>query len=438
MWGLLIAILLFVVIPLVVLFNTIDSYPLVVKTEHVDIDSAIKAKNIALQLRRELNDSVYSEQRSKLTLSENEINGIIALGMRGIKRLKGRVNVTQYGIKGAFTFKLPSTPFGSYVNLTTTIIPSDNGLDIQEISIGNIALSGDLAISMAEFMMNRFLSGNATGTRLVKSIESVTVSNSQLNVSYHVIHDLRHIVDDAKGRVKHVRDELALLSDPIVVKLYYLRLCDYHGQIAARSENKISLGRYLSVTYSFAEKRSLTGKNPVDENKAGLLALAIFLGSTNFNSVVGAVDKETQLRCQPYGKKIVLANRTDLRLHFIYSAALKVITDSGVSFAIGEFKEMLDSQAGGSGFSFADLAADLSGIRFAELALNSKGAVYLQKQAAILNQQETFFPSIESLPERISQHSFESLGGIESKYYKKHLAIINARLDALHLYKPGK
>ena len=172
----------------------------------------------------------------------------------------------------------------------------------------------------------------------------------------------------------------------------------------------------------------------MDENKASLLALSIFLGTTNFNSIIGAIDKKTLRKCQPRGRKIVLNNRVDLRLHFIYSAGLKVISDSGISFTIGEYKELLDSQEGGSGFSFADLAADRSGIRFAEQAMDSFGAMHIQRMAAELIQKKVFFPSIAGFPEGMPQHLFEQRGGIEGDYYKKYLAMINERIENLPLY----
>ena len=51
------------------------------------------------------------------------------------------------------------------------------------------------------------------------------------------------------------------------------------------------------------------------------------------------------------------------------SAGIKLIADSGISFAAGEFKELLDALSGGSGFSFADLAADRAGTHFAKMAV---------------------------------------------------------------------
>lgn len=434
-WGIAAAISVFIVIPLIVLSYAIDSYALVVSTASVDADSAGKVKMIAQQLHKDLNDPEASLQRKQLALSENEINGIIALGMRGIKGFKGRVNVTPIGIKIAFTFALPLNPFGNYINLTATIIPSQTGLVLHNVSMGSLELPGDVAMSFAEALLNRLLSGKKTGTRLIKSIESITVEDSKLTLVYHVIPNLKQIFEDTKGRVKNIRDDLALLGDPVLVKLYYHELCNFHNQVAGLTKDKVSLGFYLSTVFTVAQKRSLMGENPVEENKAGLLALAIFLGSARFDSVVGAIDKETHQMCKPTVRHIVLANRSDLRLHFIYSAALKVISDSGLSFALGEFKELLDSQKGGSGFSFADLAADRAGIRFAEQALDSSGALRIQDMAAELTQEKMFFPSISALPEGLPQHLFEERGGIESDYYRKYLAIINDRIDNLTLYK---
>ncbi len=434
-WWIGAAITVFIIIPFIVLSYVIDSYALVVSTANVDANSAGKLKMVARQLRNDMTHPEASMQHTRLTLSENEINGIIALGMRGISGFKGRVNVTPIGVKIAFTFEIPPSPIGNYINITGTVIPSQTGLVLHDASMGSIKFPGSIAVSLAEVLLNRLLSGKNTGTRLIESIESITVNNSKLTLVYHVLPDLKQIFDNTKEQVKNIRDDLALLGDPAVIKLYYHKICDFHNQIADFSEDKVSLGFYLSMVFSVAQKRGLIGEDPVEENKAGLLALAIFLGSVDFNSAVGAIDKETLRICQPSGRHSVLANRIDLRLHFIYSAALKVISNSEMSFALGEYKELIDSQKGGSGFSFIDLAADRAGIRFAELALDSSGALRVQRMAAELTQENVFFPSLSTLPEDIPQHLFEQRGGIESDYYKKYLAIINNRINKLNLYE---
>jgi hypothetical protein len=423
----------FVFIPLIFLSYAIDSHALVIATENIDANSAGKAKKIAQQLRQDLIHPDASLPYNQFTLSGNEINGIIALGMRGIEGFKGRVNVTPIGIKIAFTFELPTNPFGNYINLIGTILPSQTGLILQDASMGSVKIPGDVATSFIEALLNTLLSGKDTGTLLIDSIESITVTNSKLTLTYHVIPNLREIFVETKGRVKDIRDDLELLGDQTVVRLYFNRLCDFHNQITDIADDNVSLGFYLSTAFSIAQKRSLLGKDPVEENEAALLALAIFLGSSHFNSAVGAIDEETLQTCTSSNGHVALANRVDLRLHFIYSAALKIISNSGMSFALGEFKELADSQ-GGSGFSFSDLVADRAGIQFAELALDSSGALRMQRMAQELTEEEVFFPSLTGLPEDMQQQVFEERGGLESDYYKNYLTIINDRINHLILY----
>ena len=430
--GIAIAILLFIIVPLITLASISDSRALVEEVAPVDTNSAIKAAEVAKQLYNDMREG-KPDQHSTLTLSEDEINGIVALGTRGVPKLKGRVNVTPLGIIGAFTLSVPNNPLGKYINLTITIIPSLKGLVVDNISLGSLDIPGNLAISLMEIALNKAIVGDTFGSELISAIDSIEVDNSRLILAYHSIPGLRNAIVSTKGLIKDVRDDLTLLGDSKVVKQYYDRICKFHSQIDGFGQ--ASVGYYLSTAFSFAEKRSYMSETPVEENRAALLALAIFLGSANFDSVVGALDKETLATCQPRNSQMVLANRNDLRLHFIFSAALKIISDSGISFAIGEFKELLDSQQGGSGFSFADLAADRAGIRFAELALDENGALRVQQMAAELRQEETFFPSIAELPEGIPQQVFDERGGIESDYYKQHLATINRRIDGLALYQ---
>lgn len=430
--GLTIAILLFILIPLIILSSISDSRALVEEVAAVDTNSAIRAKRAAKRLYKDLMNG-SSNQRSTLSFSEDEINGIVALVTRGMPRLKGRVNVTSLGIIGAFTLNVPDNPFGEYINLTSTVIPSSTGLVVDNVSAGSIDISGSIALSIMEIVLNKVIAGDTFGTQLINAIDSVEVDNSRLILAYHPIPGFRKTIDSTKEQIKGVRDELALLGDPQLVKLYYKRICKFHSQIDGFG--RASVGYYLKTAFSLAEKRSYMGEGPVEENRAALMALAIFLGSSKFDSVVGALDEEALATCQPRNSQMVLADRNDLRLHFIISAALKIISDSGLSFTIGEFKELLDSQRGGSGFSFVDLAADRAGIRFAELALDEKGALRVQQMASELRQEKTFFLSIAGLPEGIPQQVFDERGGIEGEYYKQHLATINRRINGLALYQ---
>ncbi|PIE43751.1 MAG: hypothetical protein CSA50_03890 [Gammaproteobacteria bacterium] len=422
---------------LIALAKIISHDPLVAEIAEVNTESAVQAKRVAMQLYQDLlNEDLSKEERQRqftLQLSAQDVNGIVALATRGFPRLKGRVNIAPLAIIGAFTLDIPTTPAGRYVNMTVTVLPSADGLSVYRVSLGDLDIPGDLALAFVEIVLNRFIANESFGTKLINAVDAIEVTHSTLTLKYHPIPNFRQTIISTKQQVKDMRNNMAVFGDPKVIRAYYEHICAFHPKISGIGE--AHFGYYLRSVFSLAEKRSHLSELPVEENKAAILALAIFLGSPYFDSVIGALDQNTLNQCQPKKTKVTLANRNDLRLHFIFSAALKLLSDSGLSFAIGEFKELLDTQQGGSGFSYADLAADRAGIRFAEISQRKNDALKVQTMASRFADEQTFFPDITGLPEGISRKEFEKRGGIESDYYKNYLTTINRRIDLLPLYR---
>lgn len=421
--GAIVLVLFLLLTPLGVLIIVSEADALVTTKAPVDVDSAVNARRIAKQFYRGLMRSPTAPA-SQITLSEQDINGIIALAIRGISAVKGHTEISNSGLEGKFSLKVANNPFGEFINVTARIVPSTQGLVVDKLSVGGLKLSGKFLFSLVESVLNWTLDGEKLGTELLSTVESVTITDSVLTLAYRPIENFSQKLTKLKGQVQFGP------NDTEVVRVYYQQLC--HFQKHSSKQNNRSMGAYLSHTFDFAQQRSEQNNDAAEENRAALLALAIFMGSEKFDTFIGALDQTT---CKPAKGYISVADRNDLRLHFIFSAALQVIANSGVSFSIGELKELLDSRGGGSGFSFADLAADRAGIRFAELAIDDAGAKHLQKMAAELTKEAVFFPTIADLPEGIRQQEFEQQGGIESEFYNKHLAIIEQRIDTLKLFQ---
>ena len=429
-----VALLLFLLLisPILLLLLASESAPAVTSVATADTNAAVRAKKIALKLRSDLTSDA---EEASISISQQDMNGLIAFAMRGVKQFQGRVNATPIGIEGAFSIYAKRNPFGKYLNVRFGVSPSTSGLHLNHLSVGSLHFSGDTALDVGESLLNT-LAGDALGSHLRGSVKSITVEGDMTTIVYRPIPDLKQRVSLFKNRVKEVRDEFALVANPEAVQVYYAQLCKL-GEDGHKA-SAISLGYYLAEAYSLAAKRTRFGGDPVEENRSALMALAIYAGSTRFESFVGKVRTDELAHCDGYSRNTKLAQRKDLRLHFIYSAALKVLGDSGISFAIGEFKEMMDSGRGGSGFSFVDLAADRAGIRFAEVALdaNTGGATRLQSMALSLVDESTFFPGIDALPEGISQAEFDSrYGGVEGPLYSQYVKEVDSRLMQVPLYK---
>lgn len=425
--------MIFVFAPLLLLLMASESEPAVTAVAEANTNAAVKAKRIARKLRADLTSEA---KEASISISQQEVNGLIGIAMRGMKQFRGRVNTTPIGIEGALSVHIPKNPFGHYLNIRFGVAPSSYGLHLNYLAVGSLRFSGDTALDVGETLMN-MLAGDGLGSHLRRSVKSVTVQGETTTIVYRPIPDLKQRVALFRERAKGVRDELALVADPAVVQVYYAQLCRL-GEDGHKAST-ISLGYYLAQAYDLASKRTDFGGDAVEENRAALMALAIYLGSTRFEPFVGEVLSQDLKHCDGYARNTRVAQRTDLRLHFIYSAALKVLGDSGISFAIGEFKEMMDSGRGGSGFSFVDLTADRTGIRFAELALDGAkgGALRLQSMALKLIDESTFFPKIDGLPEGISQAQFDShYGGVDGPLYATYVKEIDGRLSRVPLYNP--
>jgi uncharacterized protein YfiM (DUF2279 family) len=97
--------------------------------------------------------------------------------------------------------------------------------------------------------------------------------------------------------------------------------------------------------------------------------------------------------------KPTMQGRNDLTKHFVISAYLAALQGAGNVEATGLAKELSDCRPGGSGFSFADLAANKAGILFAREILNGRLAL---DQLADSFRVDQFMPKVDGLPEGLS------------------------------------
>ena len=430
-WIVLFVVVLISILPIAIGYLVSSPSPRVqVSAEVVAADHLHRIKQAAEQFRDDLLSAV---PEATVTIAGEDVNGLMAFAIRRFPRLSGRTNISRFGLESALSIHLPENPFGDYINLSFGIPPTSSGLVLSHVTIGDLSLSGETALTISRFVLNLIL-GDDLGTSVIESIQSINVDSKRITLRYRPIPNLKSRFKAFKTRAKVVRDDLALVVDPGVVGIYYESLCQMGNTL--QGIPNVSFAAYLTKAFTLAAKRAAVGYDPVAENRSALMALAIYLGSYRFDSFVGVSRTGVLGKCRDQRPVAELAGRKDLRLHFIYSAGLQILSDSVLSFTIGELKEMLDSVRGGSGFSFADLAADKAGIRFAELAVESpRSAQRLHTLAKSLDKESQFFPSITGLPEGITQERFEKeLGGIKGEYYANYLAQIMSQIADLPLY----
>jgi len=389
---------------------------------------AVRASAFA---KRAIKQMVNAESVTVLSISERDLDSAFALMNRGFRRLLGDAEVTPHGIIAAITLALPKNPVRSYVNIRFGIVPSDRGLKISKVSVGSIELTGGAATRLLQFGLNAVL-GDNLGDDILGAVRSTRFGTKTVKLRIIPVSRLKARLKQAGDRIANVRDDVALLGDPALIRIYYARLVELDDGV--RGKGPQSLSAFMTPLFQLSKSR---GGDAVVENRAALLALVIYFGDRRFERLTGNVRTGSLQGHRRRGKQIRLEGRNDLMLHFLVSAGLQLVGDHGAAMAIGEFKELLDSTDGGTGFSFVDLGADRTGLRFAETATdNAGGAKRLQRLLAEATSEAAFFPRFRDLPERMPETTFKlRFGGVEDARYKAMVDKIDRRIDALPVYR---
>ncbi|MCA9103625.1 MAG: hypothetical protein KDA63_20875 [Planctomycetales bacterium] len=165
----------------------------------------------------------------------------------------------------------------------------------------------------------------------------------------------------------------------------------------------------------FYVREAANAASVLPETVAGdalLLALGAFMDSSGaLGKLPGGAqlleglesDSDRQRRLEIMGQP-TMYTRPDWTQHFFLSAAIASVGGEPLALALGQTKEVSDSD-GGSGFSFADLSADLSGVAFLQLVRRSDPSAIesLSKRFRI----KDYLPKPTDLPEGLTAEEFQ-------------------------------
>jgi hypothetical protein len=191
----------------------------------------------------------------------------------------------------------------------------------------------------------------------------------------------------------------------------------------------------MQPVFKLAKQQSRSG-DPVAENEAAILAIAIYFGDTRFERFVGDVRFKDGSGRRSSAGKFRLDGRYDFVQHFTISMGLTITGGDLAANIIGELKEAKDSQKS-SGFSFTDIGADRAGVQFAKRATeNRSSARQVQDILAGATAEQVFFPRFSDLPEGMSEAAFRRrYGDVTSREYKRVIAEIDRRISRTKIFQ---
>lgn len=400
----------------------IEPEPLFKANSGQQVNQAESVKN----LMKQLSDSVkYRESKQTITITENQLNSLVGFAQRAHKPLQGLVDINQASTSIQISYQLPKTPLGRYINLDILFLPGA-GITVEYVKIGPFSIPGKWALSTLLTLANWYTHSDIA-TQFIAQVESVAMYPQKMKLAVRPLDQFLKELNNVKQGVGGVSDEELRLRTA-----YYLRnLSELKISEKPRPQ---SLAKYIGPLFTWAKQRSSYDTAAL-ENEAAIMALAIYAGHHRFANFVGEVQPFKGEVALPAAKPM-LRYRNDLNQHFIFSAAIKILSEQGLSIAIGEFKELMDRSRNGSGYSFVDLAADIAGVEFARVATDPERARIVQNVLAGNYSENTFFPPIKGLPEGLRKAEFtKRFKQVDSLEYKKMLAEINRRIAALPIHQ---
>lgn len=422
-WLALIAILLG---PLTLAPMVFEAAPRVAGDAKIEVEDVERLKTVLEQ--NDPRDLRAGETR-RIELSQRDINIGVEYILARLPLVTGAAARTELAAGHATveaTVPTPGNPLGEYCNVSMRLRPAERGVAVEALRVGRVPVPGWLLRSALAFADGRAraVAGYREASDVARAISEVDFQPGRVAFVMQWQGDLARRVE------RHGRELVLPEEERVRLQAHYEELARILGNRVKDGDTLLNL---LRPMFSYAAERSEDGNDPAQENKAAMVAMAIHAAAApeDLGRLFG--DEEARRLPPLKGIEVTLDGRADLAKHFLVSAALSAAANDVIADVMGVFKEVQDSR-GGSGFSFADLAADRAGIRFGQLGVRSPAA--LQQRVAAVAEEGELMPSVEDLPEGMQEPDFiRRFSDRDSEAYAQVVAEIEARLDRCALFR---
>lgn len=391
--------------------------------------TAISSNDVA-QTRNWLSSTWLQLKQDKvpiaIEINQQQLDAIMNVATYSIKPADFDGVINNFGINLHASLNLAPYLPGKVIQGSCLLLPSDNGLTIDQCRLGRIPVSGWLANKSFKLAVKTAISAPADQQLLALFARGKFSDNTLYFVNEKAIALELNI--NPKLLSLHQLAKETFVAEPQTAEdiLFYLRaLQDLYA--AAPAERRLAY--YLQQMLLLASNRADNSSLQQEQTKA-LWAIMAGLGNPQF---IRHANPELTVTRVPVLPAMKLAGRHDLTLHFLYSAFFKLVGNNNIAETIGNLKEIYDA-GNKSGFSFVDLAADYAGIYFAE---NISGINREKmKSFSVAEFEAAFMPDIAGLPEGMSEQQMQrQFGGYQGQLFKETEQIILNRLQQLTLYR---
>lgn len=310
---------------------------------------------------------------------------------------------------------LPGNPVGRWLNLDVTLEQAARLPRVSRLQVGHLPFPSFAADAMARWLLSRVEAG--VPLALAEDVvRTVVFTPASVRVEYVWR-------SDATARV---RDLLVAPEDLARLEASNATLVSLAASLPAG--RNVPLTTLLAPMLAAAAERA-AGGDTASEYRAALATLALYAVDRD----LGRYMRVTSHWPKPEPRTVTLTGRADLARHFVVSSVLAAQAGGALADAIGQLKEVEDSR-GGTGYSFADIAADRAGTRFGELAVEFPSRLASRVGDGL--QERSIMPDVSGLPEFMTAAQFRArFDSVGAQRHAAMMGLIEQRIGALPIYR---
>ena len=359
-----------------------------------------------------------------LSFDQTQLDALFNVASYASRQLQFSSDISPFGLMISGKGNITVLTLTRGLNANCLLGPTATGFAIVSCQLGSLPISGFIANSLLHTLINNTVATPAD-QQLLQLLAAGEIRQNRLVFNANNAAPIQLRLQPQFYQPFAADETAKPLAADIAFYLQQLK------QLRRSHFREHRLAFYLHQLFTLAEQRAIANAQPIAEAyQNAMWAAAVTMGNRKF---IYYANPTIQLNQVPKTAPVTLNGRRDLALHFLYSAVIQMLSSSQLSEQIGLLKEIMDSDRGGSGFSFADLAADKAGTRFAERLDFYQPQHFARFTAEHFEQ--AIMPLSSDLPEGFTEQQINQLGGINSALFTEQEQLINLRLDKLSFYK---
>lgn len=320
--------------------------------------------------------------------SAEDVASISALVGRGLGVKRTAASIGPQGAVAAMSIDLPA---GLWLNLSARALPAADGFPPLELRAGDLVIAGAGARLAAQLGRQLLVWRGLPLQPLDRVVQGLDVDAQRLRLQ----------PGPGMGQTGLVSGLIGLGGEQVNQGRAQAIYCTLAQQQRAAPSTDLA----KQVQRMIAATRAGSAGEAVREHRDGLVALALLVAGKGALSLTDRAQSPFAA-CPVPATRVLLAGRPDLAKHWSVSAALAAVGGLNTGRLLGEWKELADSMAGGSGFSFADLAADRAGLKVGLAATDPAQALALRADLAARGNAGLLPPTVLGLAEGLSEERF--------------------------------